>query len=153
LVSPPLSLTDVSGTNNEASGPNATTYIIPAEVFPTRYRATCHGISAGAGKLGSILVQVFSSYYNFGTGPGTEPTIRHGWILIVFSACMILGAAVTHFWIPPVQRNAAGKSQFWGGRPQSLETLALGRLGWRSRYAVKQSARPAQVSAFSYELH
>ncbi|EAW25205.1 phosphate transporter [Aspergillus fischeri NRRL 181] len=134
-------------------GPNATTYIIPAEVFPTRYRATCHGISAGAGKLGSILVQVFSSYYNFGTGPGEEPTIRHGWILIVFSACMILGAAVTHFWIPPVQRDAAGKGQFWGGRHESLETLALGRLGWRSRYAVKKPTRPVQVSAFSYELH
>lgn len=137
---------------NEESGPNATTYIIPAEVFPTRYRATCHGISAGAGKLGSILVQVFSSYYNFGTGPGEEPTIRHGWILIVFSACMILGAAVTHFWIPPVQRDAAGKGQLWGGRHESLETLALGRLGCRSRYAVKKAARPAQVSAFSYEL-
>ncbi|RHZ55388.1 hypothetical protein CDV55_104587 [Aspergillus turcosus] len=133
-------------------GPNATTYIIPAEVFPTRYRATCHGISAGAGKLGSILVQIFSSYYNFGTGPGAEPTTRHGWILIVFSACMILGAAVTHFWIPPVQRNAAGKGQFWGGKHESLETLALGRLGWRSRYAIKQSARTAQVPAFSYEL-
>ncbi|RHZ57668.1 phosphate transporter [Aspergillus thermomutatus] len=136
-------------------GPNSTTYIIPAEVFPTRYRATCHGISAGAGKLGSILVQVFSSYYNFGTGPGNEPTIRHGWILIVFSACMIFGAAVTHFWIPPVQRDAAGKGQFWGGKHQSLETLALGRLGWRSRYAIKQSARQGQgpVPAFSYELH
>ncbi len=37
-------------------GPNSTTYITPAELFPTRYRATCHGISAASGKLGSILV-------------------------------------------------------------------------------------------------
>ncbi|OJK03980.1 hypothetical protein ASPACDRAFT_75500 [Aspergillus aculeatus ATCC 16872] len=127
-------------------GPNATTYIIPAEIFPTRYRATCHGISAGAGKLGSILVQVFSAYYNFGTGEGDGPTIRHGWILILFSVCMILGAAVTHFWIPPVQRGATSSSdssasssrgKLWGGRTETLETLALGRCGWKSRYAAK----------------
>ncbi|EAW10388.1 phosphate transporter [Aspergillus clavatus NRRL 1] len=131
-------------------GPNATTYIIPAEVFPTRYRATCHGISAAAGKLGSILVQVFSSYYKFGTGPGDEPTIRHGWILIIFSVCMILGAAITHFWVPPVQRDATGRGQFWGGKPQSLETLALGRQGWRSRYAVQGTRE--RVNGFPYEM-
>ena len=31
-------------------GPNATTYIIPGELFPTAVKATCHGISAAAGK-------------------------------------------------------------------------------------------------------
>ncbi|KAL3455028.1 major facilitator superfamily domain-containing protein [Aspergillus heterothallicus] len=120
-------------------GPNATTYIIPAEIFPTRYRATCHGISAGAGKLGSILIQVFSAYYKFGTGPGDNQTIRHGWMLIVFSACMVIGAAVTHFWIPPVQRrerdaNGILRGKIWGGRTETLETLGMGRQGWRSRF-------------------
>ncbi|KAL4885444.1 major facilitator superfamily domain-containing protein [Aspergillus karnatakaensis] len=113
-------------------GPNATTFIIPAEIFPTRYRATCHGISAGAGKLGSILVQVLSAYYKFGTGPGDEQTIRHGYMLIVFSGAMLLGAAVTHFWIPPVQRSG-GRGKIWGGKTETLETLGMGREGWRSR--------------------
>lgn len=36
-------------------GPNATTFIIPGEVFPTKYRSTCHGISAASGKLGAII--------------------------------------------------------------------------------------------------
>jgi hypothetical protein len=36
-------------------GPNATTFIIPAELYPTTYRTTGHGISAGCGKAGSIL--------------------------------------------------------------------------------------------------
>ncbi|KAJ3059128.1 hypothetical protein HDU99_006487, partial [Rhizoclosmatium hyalinum] len=27
-------------------GPNTTTFVIPGEVFPTRFKATCHGISA-----------------------------------------------------------------------------------------------------------
>lgn len=122
-------------------GPNATTYMIPAEIFPTRYRATCHGISAAAGKLGSILVQVLSAYYKFGSGVGDEPTIRHGWILIVFSVCMVLGAVVTHFWIPPVQRGDDGRGRLWGGRSETLETLALGRMGWKSRYAVRLRGR------------
>ncbi|KAL4815473.1 major facilitator superfamily domain-containing protein [Aspergillus spinulosporus] len=59
-------------------GPNTTTYMIPAEIFPTRYRATCHGISAGAGKLGSILIQLLSAYYKFGTGAGDEQTWVYG---------------------------------------------------------------------------
>ncbi|THH05556.1 hypothetical protein EW146_g9874 [Bondarzewia mesenterica] len=36
-------------------GANATTYCYPAEVFPTRYRATAHGISAASGKAGAII--------------------------------------------------------------------------------------------------
>ncbi|KAL1999446.1 hypothetical protein VTN02DRAFT_4506 [Thermoascus thermophilus] len=119
-------------------GPNGTTYILPAEVFPTRYRGTCHGLSAGAGKIGSILVQVLSAYYSkLATQPGDAQTTRHGWVLIVFSGCMVLGAAVTHVWIPSVQRAASGASPFWGGQTQTLETLALGRMGGRSRYAVR----------------
>ncbi|KAJ7478309.1 major facilitator superfamily domain-containing protein [Mycena latifolia] len=39
-------------------GPNTTTFIIPGEVFPTRYRSTAHGLSAAAGKLGAIVAQV-----------------------------------------------------------------------------------------------
>ncbi|KAJ0255949.1 hypothetical protein HA466_0089850 [Hirschfeldia incana] len=35
-------------------GPNTTTFIIPAELFPARFRSTCHGISGAAGKLGAI---------------------------------------------------------------------------------------------------
>ncbi|OJJ46822.1 hypothetical protein ASPZODRAFT_1835693 [Penicilliopsis zonata CBS 506.65] len=120
-------------------GPNATTYIIPAEIFPTRYRATCHGLSAASGKLGSILVQLFSTYYKF-SGEGNAQTIRYGWVMIVFAACMILGAAVTHVWIPPVQRRQSGIARFWGGKPETLETLALGRLGAGSRYAVRNQA-------------
>lgn len=36
-------------------GPNATTFIVPAELFPARLRSTCHGISAAAGKAGAIV--------------------------------------------------------------------------------------------------
>ncbi|XP_028794327.1 probable inorganic phosphate transporter 1-5 [Neltuma alba] len=36
-------------------GPNATTFIVPAEIFPARLRSTCHGLSAAAGKVGAII--------------------------------------------------------------------------------------------------
>lgn len=36
-------------------GPNATTFLVPAEVFATPVRARCHGMSAMSGKLGAIV--------------------------------------------------------------------------------------------------
>lgn len=36
-------------------GPNATTFVVPAEIFPARLRSTCHGISAASGKAGAIV--------------------------------------------------------------------------------------------------
>ncbi|KAH1496581.1 hypothetical protein KXW25_009036 [Aspergillus fumigatus] len=49
-------------------GPNTTTYMLPAELFPTRFRCTCHGIAAAFGKLGSVLAQCFLAYVDFGNG-------------------------------------------------------------------------------------
>jgi len=40
---------------------------VPGEVFPTRYRSTCHGISAASGKLGAIVALIgFSSLKDHG---------------------------------------------------------------------------------------
>jgi sugar phosphate permease len=36
-------------------GPNATTYMLPAQLFPTRVRATGHGASAASGKIGAVI--------------------------------------------------------------------------------------------------
>lgn len=35
-------------------GPNTTTFIYPAEIFPLQVRTTGHGISAAAGKMGAF---------------------------------------------------------------------------------------------------
>jgi MFS family permease len=35
-------------------GPNTTTFVYPAEIFPVRVRTTSHGIAAAAGKLGAF---------------------------------------------------------------------------------------------------
>ena len=37
------------------AGPNATTYALPAEVFPSEIRAAGHGFAAGMAKLGAAL--------------------------------------------------------------------------------------------------
>ena len=37
------------------AGPNATTYALPAEVFPSDVRAAGHGFAAGAAKLGAAI--------------------------------------------------------------------------------------------------
>lgn len=39
-------------------GPNATTFLIPAEIFPTQVRTVCHGVAAASGKLGALLAAV-----------------------------------------------------------------------------------------------
>ena len=60
-------------------GPGATTYIIPAELFPTTARATCHGLSAASGKVGAAI-----GSYAFG-GMIKSLEIRG---CFVFTACM-----------------------------------------------------------------
>jgi MFS transporter, PHS family, inorganic phosphate transporter len=36
-------------------GPNTTTFVYPAEIFPIRVRTTTHGIAAAAGKIGAFI--------------------------------------------------------------------------------------------------
>ena len=56
-------------------GPNTTTFVIPGEIFPTRYRSTAHGISAASGKLGAIVAQVgFARLRDIG---GTNAFVKH----------------------------------------------------------------------------
>ncbi|GBC09799.1 hypothetical protein RclHR1_09110006 [Rhizophagus clarus] len=72
-------------------GPNTTTFIVPGEVFPTRYRSTGHGISAASGKLGAIVAQVgFSKLKDIG---GADAFV--GRLLIIFAAWMFIGGMFT----------------------------------------------------------
>lgn len=40
-------------------GPNATTFLIPSEIYPTSIRARAHGISAAVGKIGAFIGAFF----------------------------------------------------------------------------------------------
>ncbi|CAK4227864.1 unnamed protein product [Aphanomyces euteiches] len=73
-------------------GPNSTTFIIPAEVFPTAVRSTGHGISAASGKAGAILAaQCFAVI--------AKGSFGFQGVLYIFSACCFLGLLFS-FWVP-----------------------------------------------------
>ncbi|KAJ2151543.1 hypothetical protein J3F82_003273 [Coemansia sp. RSA 637] len=76
-------------------GPNVTTFVIPGEVFPTRFRSTAHGISAAAGKLGAIVAQ--GGFMQLKDRGGKNQFIDH--LLEIFALFMLIGFFVT-FWIP-----------------------------------------------------
>lgn len=43
-------------------GPNAVTFLVAAEVFPTQVRASAHGIGAACGKAGALLASILFNY-------------------------------------------------------------------------------------------
>jgi PHS family inorganic phosphate transporter-like MFS transporter len=89
-------------------GPNSTTFIVPGECFPTRYRSTSHGFSAASGKLGAIIAQVvFGPLRTRGavkgaTGKGASPWLNH--IMEIFALFMLCGFFTT-FLIPETKRK------------------------------------------------
>lgn len=70
-------------------GPNSTTFIIPGEVFPTRYRSTSHGISAATGKLGAMVSSFGFTYMvsNSDPSPGVQKLLG---IFAIFMFCGLL---------------------------------------------------------------
>lgn len=74
-------------------GPNTTTFVVPGECFPTRYRSTAHGISAASGKVGSIVAQVgFGLLKDIG---GSNAWINH--LLQLFAFFMLTGIFSSFF--------------------------------------------------------
>lgn len=55
-------------------GPNTTTFVIPVEIYPTLIRATCHGLSAAAGKVGAVAGAMAFSPLEESLGIGTVLT-------------------------------------------------------------------------------
>jgi MFS transporter, PHS family, inorganic phosphate transporter len=73
-------------------GPNTTTFVYPAEIFPVRVRTTSHGIAAAAGKIGAFI----------GTYALTAllPTIGLSKVSALVAAVSILGLLVTIMLLP-----------------------------------------------------
>lgn len=76
-------------------GPNSTTFIVPGECFPTRYRSTSHGISAASGKIGSIIGQgAIATLRTRGATPtDSAPWLDH--VLEIYALFMLLGCFST----------------------------------------------------------
>lgn len=86
-------------------GPNATTFIVPGECFPTRYRSSSHGISAASGKIGSIIAQVLiGPLRQRGAPPGStaSPWLNH--VMQIYAFSMFCGTFTTLL-IPETKRK------------------------------------------------
>jgi PHS family inorganic phosphate transporter-like MFS transporter len=81
-------------------GPNATTFIIPGEVFPSRVRGLAHGFSAAVGKLGAILSGIGFNWWSQSDHKKYKGSIGLSGVLWVFFAIQLTGAVVTFFFVP-----------------------------------------------------
>jgi MFS family permease len=78
-------------------GPNVTTFVLPGELFPTRVRATGHGISAGIGKLGAFIgVFLF---------PVLQSSLGLRGTLLLTAGVSVLGALLTLVLPEPAGRS------------------------------------------------
>lgn len=60
-------------------------FVIPAECFPTRAKATCHGISAASGKLGAVIGAAMMSPLLDWYGSATDEAKRQGLSLVLYA--------------------------------------------------------------------
>jgi MFS family permease len=80
------------------AGPNATTYALPAEIFPSDIRAAGHGFAAGTAKLGAALGVFFFPVLLAAIG---QPALLYG----LAGVCIVAWIVTAVFRIEP-----AGKS-------------------------------------------
>jgi MFS family permease len=73
-------------------GPNSTTFVYPAELFPVETRTTGHGVASAAGKIGGFigvfLFPIFMSHGGLSLAEGVAALVS------------LLGLAVTIFMLP-----------------------------------------------------
>jgi len=114
-------------------GPNTTTFIVPGECFPTRYRATGHGLSAAAGKIGAIIAQIIS--LPLMTKRDGDGGARLDTLLQIFALFMLCGL-FTSFLIPETKgltlEELAGEppTSYNSGRNGSFSFEAAPSRGW-----------------------
>jgi MFS family permease len=84
-------------------GPNATTFILPAEVFPTELRTICHGIAAACGKLGALTATIAFHH------------VSNDLDLFLLSGYASFIAAIVTYWFIPETRghDLAENDRYW----------------------------------------
>ncbi|KAK9447946.1 major facilitator superfamily domain-containing protein [Limtongia smithiae] len=112
-------------------GPNTTTFIVPGECFPTRYRSTAHGISAASGKIGAIIAQVAIAPLRTRGCPGGTCWLNH--VMEIFALFMLVGVILTLL-IPETKR-------------QTLEELSErlhGEVAYPQRASIPESSSESE---------
>jgi hypothetical protein len=75
-------------------GANATTWLLPVELFPTDVRSQAHGISAAMGKLGALAATLAFSFGNAGSAVSAQQ------IFLISGYCCLVGLVLTVLFVP-----------------------------------------------------
>ncbi|CAL5383315.1 unnamed protein product [Camellia sinensis] len=87
-------------------GPNTTTFIVSAELFPARFRSTCHGISGAFGKVGAIIGSVGFLWATKKNKNGEyDPTLMTIALVLLGGVCTV-GMIITYLFT----RETVGRS-------------------------------------------
>ncbi|KAF1947304.1 phosphate permease [Clathrospora elynae] len=122
-------------------GPNATTFITPAEIFPTRVRSTGHGFSAGMGKLGAVFAQVFFAPMIKKGATHDNPTPWIHGVMQIFALFMFLGM-LTSFLVPESKRARLEELA-----DEDDDAYELQASTWRNRGGVAASGGDVEAHA------
>eukprot|EP01023_Acetabularia_acetabulum_P063549 TRINITY_DN7996_c0_g2_i4.p1 TRINITY_DN7996_c0_g2~~TRINITY_DN7996_c0_g2_i4.p1 ORF type:complete len:591 (-),score=101.15 TRINITY_DN7996_c0_g2_i4:854-2626(-) len=119
-------------------GPNATTYILPSELFPTDMRTATHGFSAFCGKMGALMATIAFGYASSAKA-----------IFLICAVCGLVGALFTLLFVPNVshldlaeadlrwQLILAGNHDRYGGEAIRKDNLSLFErvfYGWQKQH-------------------
>lgn len=95
-------------------GPNATTWLLPSELFPTQVRATAHGLSAASGKLGALAAGILFGLQFFKDHPS--------YTFILSGVCGLVGLIVTVLFIPEAGKVSLDDlDEYWEKRTANEE--------------------------------
>ena len=122
-------------------GPNFTTFMIPAQLFPTTHRALLHGLAAAMGKVGAVVAQSLYEYVTFpGPGSGFDDRLSQesegasgrawlGFLILCMIPFMLAGAVVTYYFVPELRdgqtharRNLEELGQMTNHAPRDRQT-------------------------------
>ena len=154
-------------------GPNATTWLVAGEIFPTDIRTTYHGFAACMGKVGAIVSALWISYIDTTnlTGwseTGTPNAPGGARMVFLISAIWALGGLiVTWFWLPDttgldleeydrMQRCILeGRFHDYHGEAVNRKHLSLWEiyvLGWHKQYDPEQDRIQFETELKEYAL-
>lgn len=135
-------------------GPNSTTFLTAAEVFPAPVRSTAHGFSAAVGKLGALAATVIYNYIGGRTKfwvsiahGGSVPIIASRLTLVtqVVSWFGLIGFILTILFLPDTTGlDLREQERYWSfvreGRPQDYHGIAIHprHLSWYERVVLKR---------------
>jgi PHS family inorganic phosphate transporter-like MFS transporter len=102
-------------------GPNTTTFIVPAELFPARFRSTCHGISGASGKVGAIIGSIGFLWASHNREEDGYPkAIGMTASLVILSGVCIVGMLVTKFFTRETMGRSLEENEIVDDQPNEL---------------------------------